>query len=380
MLKQFVITGKTGSGKTYHAIKLASNIGTRFVYLAPCRQLVSETAIKYGEPGDSVKTGEVRITGNGNLFAVYESQFESEDYDTLIIDEAHFINDVERGWRIRELIDSFHGNIFLVTATRNFGEIAGFTDIVLKPKIEFNKHRIERSTFFRRKAKGVSSVYFHRYKDLCGKYGGVVINADTPADVRLETQLAFANGDIRFIETTNVLAQGVNFPCENVLIERNAYDSDETVLQKLGRLGRFGITDPEHTLTYCTPYVPKKIRHKNILIYNKRLFDTAKERRCLQQSLIAEESKPIVEREIMWFDGQPDHICPHFSYYGEILEINTKYKYSIPALEGTLQRLEQVPISNRAEVEKLVSQYHSISHNIEQIIYREWSRKHPVIA
>lgn len=45
---RYIVEGATGSGKTYYAIKELTR-DKRFIYIAPCRQLVYESYIKYGK-------------------------------------------------------------------------------------------------------------------------------------------------------------------------------------------------------------------------------------------------------------------------------------------------------------------------------------------
>lgn len=254
-----IITGETGSGKTYYAINEAKKRG-RFIYTAPCRQLCYETAIKYGTNRDKITTGEIDIKGlNENCFSVFESLkgLEYNDYNTLIIDECHFLTDITRNYNLIFAINQFEGNIFLVTATKNFNEtkeplLHGFSNNHLKSRVNFQIKRITVPKFFKRVKAGEPSIYFHKYKEACGKFGGHPINSDTPCDERLFAQLAFERGEIKFIESTSVLAQGVNFPATNVCIEYNQHDNNETISQKLGRLGRFGFGhDKTQIMTYA---------------------------------------------------------------------------------------------------------------------------------
>lgn len=263
-MERLIIEGETGSGKTYFSIKKAQELGT-FCYLAPCRQLVYETYIKYKDEFSSLSTGEIKITANKpkNLFAVYESYSNiKSEYDTIIIDEAHFLNDWERGRIISNIIDNFTGNIFLVTATRNFKKIKGFTIIKLKSLAKFVKREINYDMFWARVKSGEPSIIFRKYAGNCGNDGGAVITADTLPHERLQTQLDFTTGRINLIECTNVLAQGLNFPATNILIEYNGYDTDEVIKQKIGRLGRFGVTDTTKVLTYCLCLNSSKIKIK----------------------------------------------------------------------------------------------------------------------
>lgn len=56
-----IYEGSTGCGKTYTAIQDAVKFGANYLYLAPCRQLVYETALKYGNKQSTIHTGELKI-------------------------------------------------------------------------------------------------------------------------------------------------------------------------------------------------------------------------------------------------------------------------------------------------------------------------------
>jgi superfamily II DNA/RNA helicase len=60
-----------------------------------------------------------------------------------------------------------------------------------------------------------------------------LIHADVPTSERIKTQLAFKEGKLRLVVSSNVLAQGVNFPADLVVIEYNEYDEPELIHQKI---------------------------------------------------------------------------------------------------------------------------------------------------
>ena len=258
MTKQ-IITGQTGCGKTYHTINEAKTLG-KFAYIAPCRQLAYEIYIDYATLDDTLSTGEVKMGAkNNNFYGVYESLTTDKikNYQSLLIDEAHFITDGERGGHLVELIQQAEKdniNIFLVTATKNFRKLKGFEVVELKPiKKPPTKKQISLYKYIERKNAGVPTLQFTKYKD------DAMMSADTSPSERLQLQLDYRAGKISFISATNVLAQGINMPCENLLIEHNPYDGDEILHQKLGRLGRMGFCDASE-VTYCITYRPEKIK------------------------------------------------------------------------------------------------------------------------
>lgn len=255
MIKKYIISGDTGSGKTYNSINWARKMG-RFIYAAPCRQLTYETFIDYSEIKDSLKSGEVNIIGSafGNLFAVYENLMHEDIniYKTLIIDEAHFITDYQRGGVLKDIIKRFTGNIFLVTATPTF-DIEGFKNLYFfsenkRPKIKFINHY----EFCSRIREGIPSIAFCMYSS------DAMINADTLPSDRLLTQLQFREGKINYLSATNILAQGINLPAENIYVEYNKFDSREIIVQKIGRAGRRGFSNAKE-VTVCLEYRDSKI-------------------------------------------------------------------------------------------------------------------------
>lgn len=282
-----LLLGGTGSGKTYKAIHEAKKQG-RFIYVAPARQLVYETAIKYGQyPYDTVSTGECHLYGYRHFFGVYESLhgLNLQGYTTIIIDEAHFVTDKGRNEALLKIINGYQSNLILCTATDNFSEnplLDTFDKKELPSRVKFVRKEITEEEFFNRVWLGEPSIYFHKFTAECGKHQGKVINGSTPSYERLKTQLAFERGQIKFIECTNVLAQGVNFPATNVCLEYNKYDTAELIFQKLGRLGRFGFGHNENQImTFCL----KKRDIKDVEIEQKQI-PKPKENKDLTQHII----------------------------------------------------------------------------------------------
>lgn len=279
--KNLVITGPTGCGKTYRAIKIAREIGGKFAYLAPCRQLVYETYIQYASPASTLSTGEVHIPAANEIedsfFGVFESHI-PRDVKTVIIDEAHFLVDAERGAALNKLIESDIPAIILCSATmtadmRNFQNRA-WSNISIPIRGEWKKRKIESNEFWARVEAGEPSIIFRKYSGDCGASGGFAITADALPHERLSAQLAFQRGEIKLIECTNVLAQGLNFPATNILIESNYWDSNELILQKLGRLGRPGWTAKNAELTYCLATTPRIQKQKKPeYVANARDYD-----------------------------------------------------------------------------------------------------------
>lgn len=293
-----LIIGKTASGKTYKAITDEIEAGRRFAYIAPCRQLVYESYRYYANKDlDTLSTGEVKINSdsNGNFFGVYESMYPEllAGYDTLIIDEAHFIKDRDRGKLLLTLITECREkdiNIKLLTATQNF-VINDFDQIILTSHFKVPKKvEISMDMAYINIERGMQTIWFcgsiddtrrHKYElNYRGIKAAAINSASLPSE-RLRVQIAFENKDIQVVCTTNVLAQGVNFECENLIIERDPFETPEQQQQKLGRLGRPGTLNDRDEVYYAIcnkldkPKIPKiktkikKTEYNDMHVYNQ---------------------------------------------------------------------------------------------------------------
>ena len=256
-----IITGDTGCGKTYKAINDEIEAGRRFAYIAPCRQLVYESYRYYADPDhDRLSTGEVWINSDhaeGNFFGVFESMNPEklQDFDTLIIDEAHFIQDEERGGELLNLIAACREhdiNIKCLTATPNF-ELHDFKHIHLPSKfIVPEKKEVSVKQAFQNMKSGMQTILFcgsikdtERFQQNLQDQGitAIAVNSSMLPSERLEAQIAFENKEVQVVCTTNVLAQGLNFKCENMIIYSDYFETPEQQQQKIGRLGRAGLSD-----------------------------------------------------------------------------------------------------------------------------------------
>lgn len=260
----FIYVGPTGCGKTYCAFN-RRNKRQKAVYIAPCRQLVYESAQKYGNANSHIKTSDMEV-GNKKTaklsFRTYESltSFEVKDYKLIIIDEAHFLVDRERGPHLANLILSAQRTgtkVALLSATITFVP-KGTKVIKLPPRGQnFQKEEIPFEQALERAKQGVPTLVFHRRRADCGSIGrklkikSAVINADTSVYDRIRLIKLYERGVITLIEATNAMAQGVNVPCENLINFKNSYDKEDVLIQKFGRLGRTGVTARDAKLTWC---------------------------------------------------------------------------------------------------------------------------------
>lgn len=284
-----VVTGETGSGKTYHAIKeLAVD---SFVYIAPCRQLVYESYMKYANSGDGLLTGEVKIyPSSSNTFAVYESamNLDFSKFKSLIIDEAHFIGSTDRGRCLVNILQEALKCglvVYMVTATLNVNlKMLGLNIEYKNLPTKFYqpiKKKVSYEEAYDRMMNGIPTIIFisniTKSKNIAlkiqeesqGKLNVAYLNSSVLPFERLKTQLDFQNGSLNVVVATDVIAQGLNFTCENMIIYVNDYDTPTLLKQKLGRLGR-PFTSNCKEVTY---YADEPIRDEIPMI--NKVFDKA---------------------------------------------------------------------------------------------------------
>lgn len=268
-----LVTGSTGSGKTYQTLKHVKNLKQDYIYVAPCRQLVYESALKYSK-NPTILTGEYKRRGDhSEIYAVYESLSSIDSKDKiLIIDEAHFLTDYDRGGELYNNMLRFN-HVYCLTATNNIKGIDFDHHEHIPQTQKFRYKKLESRDEFLDRCNQVPSILFassiddlnYEYDRLTESHSHLKIaklSAQDDPHERLETQLEFAKGNIDLIICTNVLAQGLNFPCENVYIEDNIYDAQSLILQKIGRLGRRGLCKDNALLTYFCNYKKSEIKVK----------------------------------------------------------------------------------------------------------------------
>jgi len=269
-------TGGTGSGKTFKAVTESD----RFIIAVPTRQLAYEVFMDY-KSIKTIETGEVHINNGGNAVVVFEnlSGFQTDEYDTLIVDECHFINDPQRGLMLLNNIIEFKNSgkeVILLTATDTLSEevkeLLQIEEIKLTPFKTVSKKEVSVDEINRLKSEGEINtiLVFTKYApdedtvfDWCLRLGidkdkADFISANVPTSKRLETQIKFRNGELELVVSSNVLAQGVNFPADAVIVVYNEWDDWEIVQQKIGRAGRPQYTDKAYYALFESPEKEKK--------------------------------------------------------------------------------------------------------------------------
>ena len=342
-----IITGETGCGKTYKAINDEIEAGRKFAYIAPCRQLAYESYRYYADSGiDTLTSGEVKINpeGKGNLYGVFESMSPEmvKDFDTLIIDEGHFINDPERGQELLSLIAACREqnvNIKILTATQTF-QLNDFEQIELPARYKIpEKKEVDFTTARENIDKGMQTIWF------CGSINDTYFTADmlrseginaismnssmTPSE-RLAAQIAFENKEVQVVCATNVLAQGVNFECENLIVEYDPYETDAQQQQKIGRLGRPGTLTDKNEVYYAVDSKREKPQKPDIKTKIEK----------------HERNKDYIEKQLenaKWFIEHGN---------GEPLDYNA-IKYCIPQFQEWASDFIDIKIEQRIRIEKL---------------------------
>jgi superfamily II DNA or RNA helicase len=274
------ITGPTGSGKTYKAISEAQ---APFAFLAPTRLLAMEAWLDYGREGDALKTGVAHIEGTRNLFATYQalSLAAVKKYKTVIIDEAHWVDGEYLGQRVhlRALMAACRKGETKVTclsATVPF-EIPKEDRVVELPAPPMaQKEQIDLTEATERIGQVPTLILCTSWRDVdywqgvLSKMGEKFAVADRRrSEYDIFTKfLQFRRGKLNTLITSNIAQQGVNLPCENLILAVNDLDGGLEIAQKIGRLGRRGKTREGARLTWaadqsvCVDFERKKeMRH-----------------------------------------------------------------------------------------------------------------------
>lgn len=263
--------GPTNSGKTYNALENLCEeyernpIGT-YVYAGPLRMLAFEVyeklAERYGAENVGFITGEEQVNPDAPILATTVEMAPVEG-DVLIIDEAHWIIDDDRGhYWTKLLIGAKFRRIHVIAArevkddilplVRDSWEVESFeyerrTGITFDGTIPLAKVPAKTAVvcFSRRSVYAMAGAL----KD-AGKSVGVLYGA-LPLQARKEQVRKFVEGEFDIVVTTDVIGHGINLPIDNVVfaetekfdgkVRRDLYSWEAG--QIAGRAGRFGLSD-----------------------------------------------------------------------------------------------------------------------------------------
>lgn len=241
-----IIEGPTGSGKTYHTIKKAMNLG-RMAYFAPTGLLAYDSYGQYATLGkDALNAKGVKLPGNRHYFGTYGFFAGLNEYDAIVIDEAQAINgDFDHQCNfIRSAIQNFPGHIFLVTATRTFRKLRNFEIVSLPARKQRRKHKINYDECIARANSGIKTLIIcDRIKDF-EEYRQALdipiraISRNCSESQIIDSIAAYNQGKVSCLLSSNIATSGVNMHCDNLLLDVYI-DCEISLAQKLGRLGRF---------------------------------------------------------------------------------------------------------------------------------------------
>lgn len=271
-----LITGPTGSGKTYRAIRDAKKLG-KFVYIAPTGALCFDTYKQYQQDEvDSLSAlGVVTKKGTGNHFTTYNLNFNFDDYDCIIIDECHWAFEFENhGYVVNRILKEFKKKIILVTGTINFQIPENWVVEKIVSNKNFKKEAVSYNVALELMRLGKPTLVLAQTKweaedfieanlieYIYNEYGGLleikekfnfeyISSGCTPLKI-YESCHKYNKGEIKILVGTNILAQGVNLACENLIaLDSKSYSNKTLNSQKFGRLGRMNITEEDSVLTY----------------------------------------------------------------------------------------------------------------------------------
>lgn len=263
--------GPTNSGKTYKALnnlceEYEKNPQGRYVYSAPLRMLAYEVYMKmvdkYGEEEVGFITGEESVNPDAPIIAATVEMTPLRG-DVVVIDEAHWIRDEERGhYWTRLLAEGVYAKMHIISAEE---ACEGLTELV-SDAVELHTQTFKRRTKISydgetmlNKVKPKTAMVCFTRKDVHDIYhrlldndiSACVLYGALPAKVRKQQVEDYENGKYDVVVTTNVIGHGVNLPIDNVVFcgtERFDGVSRDTIPaweagQISGRAGRFGISE-----------------------------------------------------------------------------------------------------------------------------------------
>lgn len=269
--------GPTNSGKTYNALEnlceeYEKNPYGTYVYSGPLRMLAFEVYEKlserFGRENVGFITGEEAINPNAAILAT-TVEMAPEEGDVLIVDEAHWVIDEDRGhyWtklmlggkykRIhviaaREVKDDLIPLLEDAWALESF-EYERRTGITYEGSLPLEKIPAKTAVvcFSRKSVYAMASAL-----QQAGKKVGVLYGA-LPLYARKEQIQDFIAGKFDIIVTTDVIGHGINLPIDNVVFaETEKYDGkirrdlqSWEAGQIAGRAGRFGLSDKGRVYT-----------------------------------------------------------------------------------------------------------------------------------
>lgn len=263
--------GPTNSGKTYDALNRLAETG-KGVYAAPLRMLAREAFEKLsamvGEGNVGLLTGEESVNPDAPILCC-TAEMAPDNGKTLVLDEAHWAQDEDRGYAWTRLLVGAQYEVIEVAASR--GATHFLTHVFAwAPDVEVVEHNrlstldyagdttIERmpskTLLVAFSRKGVHALASRLLA--AGRSVGVLYGA-LPPENRAQQISDFIGGRYDILVTTDVIGHGINVPAANVVFaQTDKYDGKEhrplllwEAAQVAGRAGRFGLADAGHVYT-----------------------------------------------------------------------------------------------------------------------------------
>jgi ATP-dependent RNA helicase SUPV3L1/SUV3 len=258
--------GPTNSGKTHDAIALLAaraEAGRTGVYAAPLRMLAFEVyerlRTRLGADLVGLHTGEERLNPDAPVLCC-TAEVAPTTGDFLVVDEAHWLADEDRGhaWT-RLLLSGAHTDVHVCAAPEAEDLLRKFfapgTDITV---VRHTRHgKLSRTREFQAATLPPASAVvafsrkavlaLHRELLEAGRSATVLYGAMPPA-ARREQIRRLSEGEVDVIVTTDVIGHGVNLPLRTVAFaETGKYDGRSRrelliweAAQIAGRAGRRG--------------------------------------------------------------------------------------------------------------------------------------------
>lgn len=263
--------GPTNSGKTHDALQRLKERGSG-VFAGPLRMLAREAYEKLcalaGAENVGLLTGEEKINEAAPIICC-TTEMAPRQGDVLVLDEAQWAADTNRGYAWTRLLVGADYSRFEVAASR--GAELFLTDVLSDAAhMEVVDHaRLSEITYmgstnlsdvpsrslivaFSRKAVHALAGKLSRN----GRKVGVLYGA-LPPTARAEQIRKFTEGEYDVLVTTDVIGHGINIPADHVVFaDTQKFDGIQRrplrvweAAQIAGRAGRYGLADTGHVWT-----------------------------------------------------------------------------------------------------------------------------------
>ena len=281
--RAIIMSGPTNSGKTHDAISeliaaYKQNPDGRYVYAGPLRMLAWEV---YNRIGDEIGldnvgfvTGEEQVNASATVSCCTVEMAPMRG-DLLIIDEAHWLSDPDRGKYWTDLIiGSEYKTIIIITAEEavpivkrilvNIDDVDEQKHKRLTPlsyggpvDVSEVKPRTAVVAFSRKSVIALARIIKKRTKLHVG-----VLYGRLPIQVRQDVIHRYEEGLYDVIVTTDVIGHGINLPIDHLIFaETEKFDGvmrrplySWEAAQIAGRSGRYGLSDTGTVHVLTGPY------------------------------------------------------------------------------------------------------------------------------